>query len=58
MYLLTDDNVKELAELIRSKLEDKGRKHGGLDYSKAGEAVYQMIKHHLPKVATHFEPAG
>ena len=55
-YTLTEEDVIALADKVREKMEDKARKSGHqLEFSAAGEVAYQMIRHHIPKLAAKNE---
>jgi len=54
-YTLTDEDIEEVAKIVRDKIYDKAQKKGGEAYlalSYAAEAVRQMIPHHIRKLAT------
>ena len=56
IYTLTEEDVIALAEKVKEKMLDKARKSGDqLAFSAAGEAAYQMIRHHIPKLAAKNE---
>jgi len=57
-YILTDEDIEAVAEIVRDKLYEKGSKRGGdasLALSGAADAVMQMIPFQLKKIAKEIE---
>jgi len=58
IYILTEDDLKELCNSLREKLENKACKTGDRSYSRAGDMAAQIVKHRVTKVQTKNQPKG
>jgi len=54
-YVITSEQINQIATKIRNKLYDRSLKEGGTTYTNAGDIVFNAIRDNIVKVAAELQ---